>query len=66
MFLSFLFFVFEGRGTSLRHVHKDKYTDLIKYLTQTHVCMSAMTLKWHNNVNSKYIAIQFYMRADTP
>ena len=23
-------------------------------------------LKWHNIVNSQYIAIQFYMRADTP
>ena len=30
------------------------------------VCPSAMTLKWHNIVNSQYIAIQLYMMVDTP
>ena len=30
------------------------------------MCPSAMTLKWHNIVNSQYIAIQLYMRVDTP
>ena len=30
------------------------------------VCPSSMTLKWHNIINSQYIAIQLYMRVDTP
>ena len=28
------------------------------------LCPSAMTLKWHNIVTSKYIAIQLYSRVD--
>ena len=31
-----------------------------------YVCLSAMTLKWHNIVNSQYITIQLYMMVDTP
>ena len=30
------------------------------------MCQSAMTLKWHNMVNFQCIAIQIYMRVDTP
>ena len=30
------------------------------------VCPSAITLKWHNIVNSQYIAMQLYMRVDIP
>ena len=31
-----------------------------------YVCPSAVTLTWHNIVNSQCIAIQLYMRVDTP
>ena len=30
------------------------------------LCLSAMTLKWHNIVSSQYIKIQLYRRVDIP
>ena len=43
-----------------------KFPNVQNAVTSTQTSTAIHSLKGHNIVNSKYIAIQIYMRVDTP